>query len=276
MTATITTPAPADSRRAVRTTSALAEPIRPIPLSRVTAVELRKMFDTRSGFWLMASIVITSVMATGAVIIFAPDNELTYSNFAAAIGFPMAVILPMIAVLSVTSEWSQRSGLTTFTLVPHRGRVILAKGIGTVGVAVASMILAMAIGVVGNVAGSALAGAPTTWDLSVQHLLYIVLGNVVGLLVGFMLGLVIRNSSGAIVGYFVLTLVLPGLGTLLATSAEWFRDLQPWVDINYAQGALFNGDMTGEQWANLGVTSVIWLLIPMAIGIRLVLRSEVK
>ena len=82
-----------------------------------------------SGFWLMASIVITSLLATGAVILFAPDDELTYSTFATAIGFPMAVILPMIAILSVTSEWSQRSGLTTFTLVPHRGRVIGAKAI---------------------------------------------------------------------------------------------------------------------------------------------------
>ena len=36
----------------------------PIPLTRLVGVELRKMFDTRSGFWLMASIVITSVLAT--------------------------------------------------------------------------------------------------------------------------------------------------------------------------------------------------------------------
>ena len=39
------------------------------------------MFDTRSGFWLMASIVIVSVLATAAVILFAPDAELTYSTF---------------------------------------------------------------------------------------------------------------------------------------------------------------------------------------------------
>jgi hypothetical protein len=32
---------------------------------------------------------------------------------------PMSVILPIIAVLSVTAEWSQRSGLATFTLVPR-------------------------------------------------------------------------------------------------------------------------------------------------------------
>ena len=55
-----------------------------IPLTRIVGVELRKMFDTRSGFWLMASIVITSVLATAAIIVFAPDDQQTYENFAAA------------------------------------------------------------------------------------------------------------------------------------------------------------------------------------------------
>ena len=88
---------------------------RPVPWSRLTAVELRKMFDTRSGFWLLASIAISAVLASGAVVLFAPDDQISYGVFATAFGFPMAVILPMIAILSVTSEWSQRSGLTTFT-----------------------------------------------------------------------------------------------------------------------------------------------------------------
>ena len=34
-----------------------------IPLSRVVRVELRKMFDTRSGFWLMMSVAIAAVLA---------------------------------------------------------------------------------------------------------------------------------------------------------------------------------------------------------------------
>lgn len=234
------------------------------------------MFDTRSGFWLMASIVIAAVLATGAVLIFAPDDEIRYSTFAAAIGFPMSVILPMIAILSVTSEWSQRSGLTTFTLVPHRSRIVLAKALATISVAVASMVLAMAIGVLGNVAGSAITGVDTNWDSSISDLLYIVLGNVLGMLVGFMLGVVIRNSPAAIVGYFVFSLVLPTLSSILAANADWFRDLQPWVDFNYAQTALFGGDLTGEQWANLGVTSIAWLIFPLTVGVWAVLRSEVK
>jgi ABC-2 type transport system permease protein len=151
---------------------------RGIPLSRIVTTELRKMLDTRSGFWLMASIGILALLATAAVILFAPDNKLTYSSFVAAIGIPMTLVLPMIAILSVTGEWSQRSGLTTFTLVPHRGRVIAAKAISCVGVAVITIPLAFGIGALGNVVGTAIAGVDPVWDLTVTNLLTIVLANV--------------------------------------------------------------------------------------------------
>ena len=82
-----------------------------VPLARVVKVELRKMFDTRSGFWLIASIAISAVLAAGGVILWAPEGELTYSTFATAIRFPVVIILALIAILAVTSEWSQRTGL---------------------------------------------------------------------------------------------------------------------------------------------------------------------
>jgi ABC-type transport system involved in multi-copper enzyme maturation permease subunit len=244
--------------------------------ARVTGVELRKMFDTRSGFWLMASIVIANVLATAAVILWAPDKELTYSTFATAIGFPMSVILPMIAILSVTSEWSQRSGLTTFALVPHRGRVVLAKAVCAVAVGVVSMLVAMVVGAVGNLVGTAVTGTDLVWDASFTDLVYIVLANVLGLMVGFMLGVLIRSSAGAIVSYFVYTLVFPTIFGLLAGAQAWFRDLQPWVDFHYAQSALFNGGMTSTQWAHLGVAGAVWLVLPLVVGVTLVMRSEVK
>ena len=115
----------------------------------------------------------------------------------------MTVILPIIAILSVTGEWSQRSGLTTFTLVPHRGRVITAKAISCVAVAVVTIPLAFGIGALGNVVGTAIAGVDPVWDVTATNLLMIVLTNVLGLMVGFMLGVVIRTSAGAIVAYFV-------------------------------------------------------------------------
>ena len=76
----------------------------------------------------------------------------------------MTVILPIIAALSVTSEWTQRTGLATFTLVPHRGRVLLAKALGSVLVAFASTVVAFAVAALGNVVAAQLAGITPVWD----------------------------------------------------------------------------------------------------------------
>ena len=249
-----------------------------VSLTRVTQVELRKMFNTRSGFWLIASIAISAVLASVGVILWAADDELTYSTFATAIRFPVVIILPLIAVLAVTSEWSQRTGLTTFTLIPHRSRIIMAKAVASVLIAVAAMVLTFAVGALGNLASAAATGTTLVWDVTLTQCLYYVLGMVLSLLTGFMLGVLIRTSTGAIVAYFVLTFVLPTIFGLFAESQRWFRDLQPWVDIQFAQSGLFVFDqaLTGEQWAQIAVTVVTWLLIPMAIGLAFVMRAEVK
>jgi len=277
MTTTIQPATPAPSP--VRTTPGVpvaARSVRPIPMARLVKVELRKMFDTRAGFWLMASVGIVSVLATAAVIIWAPDEAITQNTFSSAIGMPLSVVLPIIAVMSVTSEYSQRTGLTTYTLVPWRGRVILAKLVSTLLVGIASMFLALAVGALGNVLGSAITGLDAVWDVSLTQFGNIVLANILGMLMGFMLGVVFRSTPGAIVGYFVYSFVLPvALGTLAAFQ-EWFRDLQPWVDVQFAITRLFDNTMTTEYWQQLGVTTLVWLWIPLAIGLRAVLRAEVK
>ena len=265
------TPATAPARPAVGGTT-----YAPIPFSRLVSVELRKMFDTRSGFWLVASIGILATVATGAVIVFGSDDALTYGTFAAALGIPMTVILPVIAMLSVTSEWSQRTGLATFTFVPRRGRVIAAKAVCALGIGVVAMLVAAAIGAAGNLLGSTIAGVDTVWDLSVLQFTMITLATVLNMFIGFMLGLLVRNSAAAIVAYFVYQFVLSGLTVLLASTQQWFADLQPWVDFNFSQGQLFDVVPSAEQWAQLGVSGLFWLALPLAIGLRLVLRTEVK
>lgn len=270
MTAEPGTAAQAEPRRAGRTAHA------PVPLRRLLWVELTKMFDTRSGFWLTAGIAIAALLATAAVIAFAPDESQTYGQFAAAIGMPTAVLLPMVAILSVTGEWSQRGALTTFTLVPNRGRVLLAKAVVAVAVAVASMGVALAIGALGNVVGTAISGAPTVWDITPANVATIVLANVLGLLMGFTLGVVFRSSPVAIVGYFVFSFVLPNALFALGMVQEWFADLQPWIDFYFSYTVLFEGVPTGEQWAQIGTSSLLWLVLPLAFGVWRVGRAEVK
>jgi hypothetical protein len=248
----------------------------PVPLVRLVSVELRKSFDTRSGRWLLASLGLAAVLTTGAIIAWAPADQLTYSEFTLAIGVPMTVILPIIAALSVTSEWTQRSGLATFTLVPHRGRVLLAKATAAVLVTLPATGAAFGVGALGNVSGAALADVAVRWDQSAFDVAYFALGQTLLLLVGFVLGALIRNSSGAIVAYMLYGFVAPGLLAFLAFNQDWFADARPWVDAKYNQDALLRGDLTGDGWSHLAVTSVMWLVVPMVVAVVNVLRSEVK
>ena len=249
---------------------------RRIPLTRIVAVELRKSFDTRSGHWLLASIGLASLVTTGAVIAWAPTDEFRYSQFTLAIGMPMSVILPIIAVLSVTAEWSQRSGLTTFTLVPHRGRVMLAKALAAVLVAMGATVVAFLVGALGNLVGAAIADISPVWDQDLAAVGYFALGNTLLMMVGFTLGALIRNSAGAVVAYMVYAFVAPGLLAFLAFNQSWFRDVRPWVDPKYNQDALLRGGLSGEQWSHIGVTTLVWLVVPLAVAVVTLRRSEVK
>ena len=72
MTAAIVPPGTTTEAAPVRRTA------RPIPATRLVIVELRKMFTTRSGFWMLVSIGILSPIAAGSVLVFAPDSDVTY------------------------------------------------------------------------------------------------------------------------------------------------------------------------------------------------------
>ena len=71
-------------------------------------------------------------------------------------------------------------------------------------------------------------------------------------------------------------MLLPTVFGLLASSQEGFADVQRWVDLNYSQSFLFDGTLDGVQWARLAVATTLWLVLPAVLGLRLVMRSEVK
>lgn len=248
----------------------------PIPFARLLEVEWRKMFDTRSGFWLLAGVAVLSVIATGATIIFGDRATLGYDDFAAAVGIPTTVILPVLGALSVSSEWGQRTSLTTFTLVPSRSRVIRAKLLVIVAVGVVSIAVALGAGALGNLLNAGIAGVSPTWDISLATILQIVLADQIGMLMAFMLGVLFRNSPAAVVGYFVYALVLPGVSEALAGAQQWWADNAAWFDLRTATIPLYDAGVTAEQWAQLAVSTAIWLVLPLALGLRLLLRSEVK
>ena len=61
------------------------------------------------------------------------ETDHSFRELLSAAVQPAAILLPVAGILLVTQEWSQRTGLITFALVPDRRRVVAAKlGAGVV------------------------------------------------------------------------------------------------------------------------------------------------
>jgi ABC-type transport system involved in multi-copper enzyme maturation permease subunit len=251
----------------------------PTPFLRLVRVEVRKAYDTLAGFWLLVSTaVLTAIVMVIqlAVGITQDDVFISYNDFLTSTNFSMALLLPVIGIMLLTSEWSQRTAMVSFSLEPRRPRVILAKLMVALVLAVAAVVIALLLATICNAVYGALSDDPTVWNASVAHTSGFVLLQVIGMLTGFAFAALLLNTPAAIVIYMVYSFVLPGLFELGAQLLDWFDKIRPWIDFNFAQGPLVDATMTGEDWAHFAVSGFIWLVVPLAIGFWRVLRAEVK
>ncbi|SIN36004.1 ABC transporter permease [Micromonospora cremea] len=241
-------------------------------LLRLTAVELRKLVDTRAGRWLLITIgLITAVIVT-LQLIYAKDAEQTFVNFFTPSLLPIGVLLPVLGILSITSEWSQRTALTTYALVPRRERVVAAKLIAVALAALASVLASLAVAATGTLVASATGGAGT-WQTDASLILNAVIFQVTGVLMGAAFGLLLLNPPLAIVGY----LLLPTLWGVLGELVRPLRGPASWLDTSRTMEPLFSSDaITGEQWGRIAVSLLVWMVLPLAAGLVRTLRREVS
>src|SRR5918993_3472802 len=98
-----------------------------VTLARLVEVELRKLGDTRAGRWLLITIGVITLAAITIYFLTSPPSNRTFIGFTSFAATPQGFLLPVLGILLVTSEWSQRTALVSFTLEPHRWRLIAAK-----------------------------------------------------------------------------------------------------------------------------------------------------
>ena len=249
-----------------------------VPFSRLVSVELRKMFDTRAGRWLLISIAAFTalVLIIQLWVVLAQDQTVTFEDFAAGANIPMNILLPVLGVMSVTSEWSQRTAMVTFTLEPSRTRFLAAKFVGTLIIALAAVVVGFTLTIAANGLYAAFSDNPVTWDLGPFRIFCFFLLYVFSMATGFAFGMLLLNTAAAIVVYFVYSFIFPGLFELGSALMDWFKDLRPWIDFANAQNPIIEADVTGKEWAQLAVSGFIWLVLPLVIGVWRVLRAEVK
>jgi hypothetical protein len=272
MTSTILSKDQKSSAASKTATIDISQP--PVPLLRLVAVETRKMVDTRAGFWLVILIVVANLLATAGMLLFGPDEALTFESFLGVASAPAGFLLPVLAILLVTSEWSQRSALITFGLEPRRARVVTAKLLTALVATAGTLVVAIAFGAAGTLLADLTHDLADPWQVTAAGLTHVAIGLLLALLMAFAFGMALMSSPAAIVLYFV----LPTVWTIVGSTVPWVRDnLQEWADVNAAQAPLLSGEWaTGDEWLRLGVAASIWVLAPLVFGVWRLLRSEVK
>jgi ABC-2 type transport system permease protein len=244
-----------------------------IPMSRLVKVELRKSVDTRAGRWLLIAIGAITLVVIVLFMIFADADEKDFEGFVFAAGTPQGVLLPILGILVVTSEWSQRTGLVTFTLEPRRMRVLGAKLIAVLLLGLLALGLLYGLAAIANVVGGAI-DEGGEWGGAFGTIGKLTVLQYVGLLGGLAFGVVLLNSAAAIVLSFVLPLAI----NIIVSIIPSLDGAAPWIDVNTAGQPLLDDTsvVDAEVWLQIVVTSFWWIWIPLAIGAWRIQHAEVK
>ncbi|WP_433361651.1 ABC transporter permease [Actinoplanes sp. CA-142083] len=241
-----------------------------IPLPRLTLVELRKLADTRAGLWMLVLIAL-GVVGTAVILLgWAPDEEQTFADFFAFGLAPSTVLLPVLGILSMTGEWSQRTALTTFALVPSRLRVVTAKLAAGVLIALATTAVTLLFAAAANVLAAAL-GGDGGWHVDGSLIWQGALTEVLFLMVGMAFGALLQNSPLAIVAFFA----LPTIWGILRETIKSLERVSGWLDLGLTSGPLSEPSMTAGEYGRLAVSCLVWVALPLVLGSWRILRREI-
>ena len=254
--------------------TALASPaFAPGPsLSRLSAIELRKTVDTRAGFWLLAASTLLAVATAALTLAFGAASEQVFGIFLARAVGTVGVLVPVLGILAVTSEWSQRTAVTTFALVPRRERVIAAKLLAGLALALMSVGVCLVTSAAATALAPLLGHGAGTWDVAASGVASSVLFMAVWMVAGAALGLLVMSSAPAIVLSFLIPVGIAGL----ASGIPGFERTARWIDLGTASGELnaAHPTVSGQDWAHLAAGVTVWVIVPLAIGFLRLRRRE--
>ena len=252
-----------------RTHSVEAAPtsgLRPIPFPRLVRAEWAKATDTSAARWLLALVALSTAGMMLAPVLAPTSFDQTQTSYLRVAAVALSILLPVVAILMFTGEWSQRSVFTTFTQEPRRIRVVNAK-------LVASLVLGGGGAVFGGVVTAAGLGLASASGRAVEadltagaftgYLLYVLLN----VLAGVALGALLQSSATAIAASFALPAAFALLGAASKLVAEWIDMSSPfnWVLENE----------WGGHVPQISVSVLFWVAVPLAAGVGRTIRRDV-
>jgi ABC-2 type transport system permease protein len=249
----------------------LAEPRRqpaPIPFIRLLRAEWLKTTGARAARWLLAAAALSTIAAEAIPLLFPHNVKQSSPSYLSWAGLGLTRLLPVVLILAMTAEWSQRTAMSSFTQEPRRGRVLAAKIAIGLGVSLLGACFALAVSqlvvVAAHAAGRDIATGGN-WPQFAGAVAFILLTAAIGIAFGALL----HNTAGAIVTYFALGAAF-NLFTIPALEKAGH-----WVNAGETYGWVLNGEWSGHG-AQIATSTVLWIVLPLTFGVVRTLGRDVR
>ncbi|MFV0535370.1 MAG: hypothetical protein ACK5MR_17230 [Cumulibacter sp.] len=231
-------------------------------------VELRKMVDTRSGRALLVGVVgIAFAIAIGQSV-GSREGALIMAEFLQGPIQAAGLIAPVITLLAMTGEFTQRTALTTFTLAPRRLRVVAAKFVA----AIALTLVAISAAVMAAMSTALVVAGVSDVSIEYGGVSEAIRGTIVVCplmaVLGWAVGALIAQTTVAVAVLFVAPTMFTTLGPAV------LRDNAIWFDVAGAFNRISSSDPLQDGYQSLTAIT-LWVLIPAGVSVVRLIRREI-
>ncbi len=250
---------------------------------RIVRSELRKLTTTKMPWAFLAVLVVIAAINASAVIWGTDfDGSKTFLSTAedqkSLIAFAANAVLgaALFGAIAVAREYGHGTVIPTYLSSPRRHRAVLAQ---LAAVAIGGSALALVGAAL--TAGAVAAALPTTefgFLVSAGGLARVLAASAfagaIGAVLGAGVGLVVRNTGGAVTGVVLLLFITPPLIVqLISDAATWIPSPLATALAGVAPEAAGVGSQASTAGAVIGLMA--WAAVPALIGLLVVQRRDV-
>lgn len=245
--------------------SALLTEAAPIRFRALLMVETRKAVDTRGSRILLLISSVLALLLVGVGILFGGSTTLGQAVGGSAASF--ALFLPLIGLMLVTQEWTQRTAFSTFSAVPQRQRVLLAKAVAALLLVAAITMLAVLVAVLIAALRGWVTGSVLPADDLASAVRSVLAAGLCSTVLGVAIGALTLSTTVSVLLFILVPFTLDV--ALSFAPALWAEGLS---------AATFSGWLGGDQSFSMAalISLLVWYLLPCFAGTLRFVRSDVN
>lgn len=183
---------------------------------------------------------------------------------------PLITISPLLIILLVCEEWDKGSALVTFTQVPKRSRIVIAKTVVAVLIFSASFAASLLLTLIVSVTTLSIHHFSLDWKASLSGFLTLALPLLVNMGLGLAMALFSRSTVISISLYFIIPPV-----TVMLSQIHSISEYAKWISLGHSS-SIFVAGLTPQTYSQIVVSVIFWIVLPFVLGFVNICRRDIS